>query len=154
AVSHPLRRSTRLSTMHETTGDSFPKTKGRLIHWAAAYDLVAWVYMLGREGAFREKVLDLAHVQRGESVLDIGCGTETLAIAARRRVGAGGSVSGVDASPEMIARATKKAEKKDLAVDFRNAAVEALPFADESFDAVLSTLMLHHLPRPAREQCV
>jgi ubiquinone/menaquinone biosynthesis C-methylase UbiE len=39
-------------------------------------------------------------------------------------------------------------------VTFTNGVVEGLPFPGEHFDTVLSTLMLHHLPRAAREQCV
>ena len=58
--------------------------------------------MLGREGAFREKVLDLVRLKTGESVLDVGCGTGTLAIAAKRRVGPTGKVYGIDPSTEMI----------------------------------------------------
>jgi ubiquinone/menaquinone biosynthesis C-methylase UbiE len=54
----------------------------------------------------------------------------------------------------MIAKASKKAKKAGVEVVFKNAMVQALPFQDESFDAVLSTLMLHHLPPAAREQCV
>jgi ubiquinone/menaquinone biosynthesis C-methylase UbiE len=83
----------------------------------------------------------------------VGCGTGTLAIAAKQRVGPTGKVYGIDASPEMIARASKKARKAGVEVVFKNGVVEALPFADASFDAVLSTLMLHHLPPEARQQC-
>jgi ubiquinone/menaquinone biosynthesis C-methylase UbiE len=109
--------------------------------------------MFGREGAFREKVIDLAHLRPGESVLDVGCGTGTLAIAAKRRVGSVGKVCGIDASPEMISRASKKARRAGLEVVFKNEAVEALSFPDAHFDAVLSTLMLHHLPVKTRERC-
>jgi len=98
-------------------------------------------------------VLDLARVVPGETVLDIGCGTGTLAIAAGRRVGPAGSVFGIDASPEMIARASGKVRKAGLEIDLRRGIVEALPFPDAHFDVVLSTLVLHHLPRKAREQC-
>ena len=63
-----------------------------------------------------------------------------------------GAVHGIDASPEMIARATRKARKARIDVTFRTAVAEALPFPDRTFDVVLSTLMLHHLPRPTREQ--
>ena len=132
---------------------SAPGTKGRVLHSAAGYDLLAWLLLLGRERAFRERVVRLARLQPGQSVLDIGCGTGSLAIAAKRRVGPSGMVHGIDASPEMIARAKKKASKAGLDVSFTNGVVEALPFPDGHFDAVLSTLMLHHLPREARQQC-
>ena len=133
---------------------SAPVTSSIVLHSARVYDFLAQVMMLGREGAFREKVLDLARIKVGESVLDVGCGTGTLAIAAKRRVGQGGDVLGIDVSPEMIARARKKASKAALKIDFRNEAIEALPFADAQFDGVLSTLMLHHMPAKVREQGV
>ena len=75
------------------------------------------------------------------------------AIAAMRRVGTSGRVCGVDASPEMLARAEKKANKAAVEVIFERGVVEALPFADYQFDAVLSTVMLHHLGCEARQQC-
>jgi SAM-dependent methyltransferase len=88
-----------------------PRTKGLVIHWAARYDLLAWLLTRGREGAFRERLIGLAGLEPGNSVLDIGCGTGTLAIAATRHVGPTGAVVGIDASPQMIARATRKAAK-------------------------------------------
>jgi ubiquinone/menaquinone biosynthesis C-methylase UbiE len=129
-----------------------PRTTGIVIHWAWRYDLLLWAISLGRERALRQKQIDLAGIQPGESVLDVGCGTGTLAIAAKRRVGQSGKVYGIDASPEMIARARKKAGKAGLELAFEAAAIEALPFPDATFDVVLSTLMLHHLPDGARHQ--
>jgi len=133
---------------------SVPSTTGRLIHWAFGYDLLLSIVSLGRERAYRERALNLANLKMGESVLDVGCGTGTLAIVAKRHVGPTGTVCGIDASPEMIARATKKARKVGVDVVFKNAAAEALPFSDAQFDVVLSTAMLHHLPRKPRQQCV
>jgi ubiquinone/menaquinone biosynthesis C-methylase UbiE len=130
-----------------------PATRGRVLHWAAAYDLLAWLLLLGRERPFRERLVRLARLEPGESVLDIGCGTGSLAIAAKRRVGLQGSVQGIDASPEMIARARRKARKAGVDVTFTTGVVEKLPFPEARFDAVLSTLMLHHLPAAARDQC-
>jgi ubiquinone/menaquinone biosynthesis C-methylase UbiE len=132
---------------------AIPNTMGRLIHWAFLYDLLLWFMSFGGEQKFRAKALDLAELKPGESVLDVGCGTGTLAIVAKRRVGPGGSVYGIDASPEMIARAERKAKKFGVEVRFKNTLAEALPFSAAQFDVVLSTVMLHHLPRKIRRQC-
>lgn len=130
-----------------------PQTSGMVVHWAARYDLLIWLLTLGREPAFRENLLRLARVNTGESVLDVGCGTGTLAIAAKRHVGTEGRVCGIDASPEMIARARKKADKAGLEIAFDTGVAEALPFHDGEFDVVLNTAMLHHLPKDVRQQC-
>jgi ubiquinone/menaquinone biosynthesis C-methylase UbiE len=140
--------------MGTTAAQSVPTTKGLVLHRAFLYDMLLWFLSRGKEGEMREKALGLARLASAENVLDIGCGTGTLAIAAKRHVGERGMACGVDASPQMLARAIKKARKAGLDVDFRNAAVEALPFRDSQFDVVLSTLMLHHLPGKLREQCI
>ena len=133
-------------------GNERPSTTGLLLHSAVTYDLMVWFITRGRENALREEMLRLARLQQGESVLDVGCGTGSLAVAAKRKVGPAGAVYGVDASPEMIARANKKARKAGVEVTFKNAFAQSLPFQDGTFDAVLSTVMLHHLPRPARKE--
>ena len=129
-------------------------TRNGVIRWAAQYDLLIKLFTLGRERAMRERMLDLARVARGDWVLDVGCGTGTLAIAAKRRVGDAGTVDGVDASPQMIERAHKKAKRVHSAAVFRVALAESLPFETSRFDVVLSTVMLHHLPRAVRAQAI
>jgi ubiquinone/menaquinone biosynthesis C-methylase UbiE len=130
-----------------------PGTTGLVLHSPARYDLLVWLLTLGRERSFREKTLRFARLEPGESVLDVGCGTGTLAIAAKRHVGPTGTVYGIDASPEMISRAAIKARKAGVEVAFNIGTAQALPFPDARFDALLSTLMLHHLPRNARQRC-
>jgi len=130
-----------------------PKTSGLVLHKAMQYDLLLWLLTLGRERRFRERALGLARLSAGESVLDIGCGTGTLAIAAKRQIGPNGYVCGIDASAEMIRRASGKARKAGADVAFQIALVESLPFSDGTFDVVLSTLMLHHLPGTLRNRC-
>jgi SAM-dependent methyltransferase len=104
-------------------------------------------------GYLSNDLLGPAHLAAGESVLDVGCGTGTLAIVAKGQVGADGKVFGIDASPAMVARASSKAAKAGVDVCFKTAVVERLRFPDARFDVVLSTLMLHHLPRKLRQQC-
>jgi ubiquinone/menaquinone biosynthesis C-methylase UbiE len=133
--------------------ESFRGQRG-VVRWAARYDLLIWLLTLGREKAFREKLLIPARLTAGESVLDVGCGTGSLALAAKRQVGEGGSVSGIDASPEMIERARIKARKAGIEGTFEIASADALPFSDARFDVVLSTVMLHHLPRAMRSAAV
>lgn len=128
------------------------ETTGRVLHSAKAYDLMAWLLTFGREPAFRERVLDLAELARGDTVLDVGSGTGALALRAKKRVGANGYVCGIDASAEMVLAAQRKARKARVDAEFQRAIVEELPFEPARFDAVLSTLMLHHLPHLARIQ--
>lgn len=143
---HPLKEASNRNPVSGTTG--------LIIRWPARYDLLIWLITLGRERAFREKLVHLAQLKAGESVLDIGCGTGSLVIAAKRRVGERGTVIGIDASAQMLARARKKAKKAGVEIEFRNEIAEALSFQDAHFDVVLSTVMLHHLPEEARKKCV
>lgn len=124
------------------------------MHWAAPYDLLIWLVTLGRERRFRQRLLQPAQLKSGESVLDVGCGSGSLAIVAKRHVGAKGSVYGIDASEAMIRRARRRAKKAGADVTFDSALAQSLPFPDARFDVVLSTVMLHHLPRKIREESV
>jgi ubiquinone/menaquinone biosynthesis C-methylase UbiE len=123
---------------------------GAVLHSAVFYDLTVYLALWGRERTFREQLLELARLRSGESVLDVGCGTGSLAILAKKRVGSTASVCGVDASPEMIARARFKARRAHAEVRFEVAAAQALPYPQAQFDVALSTIMLHHLGRSGR----
>jgi demethylmenaquinone methyltransferase/2-methoxy-6-polyprenyl-1,4-benzoquinol methylase/phosphoethanolamine N-methyltransferase len=100
----------------------------------------------------RQKTINLARIQPGEKVLDVGCGTGTLAMEVARRVGRVGSFAGIDPSTEQIAWARSKAVRHNVQVEFQIGVIEQLPFPDQSFDAVLSTLMMHHLPAPLKRR--
>ena len=69
-----------------------------------------------------------------------------MTIPAKERIGATGKAAGIDPAPEMITVAQQKAQRKGLEIDFRIGVIEALPFPDNTFDAVTSSLMMHHLP--------
>ena len=130
--------------MHQKTA-SAPQTAGRVLHAARWYDLFGTVISFGRDKAIRGKLVELAAPAPGEQVLDIGCGTGTLALALKASMGTG-EVHGIDASPEMIGVAREKAAKVGSEIDFQVALIEAIPFPDATFDLVTSSLMLHHLP--------
>lgn len=123
-----------------------PRTRGSVIHWANWYDAAVNLLMLGHAASLREQTIALASPAPGESVLEVGCGTGEIALRARARVGAGGSVMGIDPSPEMIDVARRKASEARLNIEYRIGVLEALPYPDNSFDIVFSSLMMHHLP--------
>jgi ubiquinone/menaquinone biosynthesis C-methylase UbiE len=123
---------------------------GATLHAPRFYDWLAAVYCLGREGKMRGRTLDVAGVAAGERVLDVCCGTGTLALAAKGRVGVTGSVNGIDASEQMVARARSKAARRGLPVTFEIASAQSLPFPEATFDVAICSLALHHLPDDAR----
>jgi ubiquinone/menaquinone biosynthesis C-methylase UbiE len=122
------------------------ETEGNTVSWAFFYDLLVKGILLGKEEKLRKSIVDLAQIQPGEKVLDVGCGTGSLAITAKLKAGASVEIYGRDAAPEMIARARQKAAKAGVDIDFQAGLVEALDFPDDTFDVVLSSFMVHHLP--------
>jgi ubiquinone/menaquinone biosynthesis C-methylase UbiE len=132
---------------------SAPRTRGIIAFPAWLYDLVArWFVMGGREQEFRRMTVDLAQLQPGETVLDVGCGTGTLALAAYDRVGETGRVCGIDPSVQLLAGARRKAARRNLPITFQLGGIEQLTFPDQLFDVVLSTFMMHHVPDDLKRQ--
>jgi ubiquinone/menaquinone biosynthesis C-methylase UbiE len=131
-------------------------TKGLVINMGWRYDLFEWVIdpllFRGQLRTLWRRTIDLARLQPGEHALDVGCGTGTLALAVARRVSASGRVVGIDPSAQQIARARAKAAGRHVPIEFQIAVIEQLPFPNQTFDIVFSTLMMHHLPAPLKRQ--
>jgi ubiquinone/menaquinone biosynthesis C-methylase UbiE len=122
-----------------------PETRGITIDWLApVYDQLCWVMGLGL--AMRRRTLALAELERGERVLDVGCGTGVLTRLAAEAVGPGGLAVGIDPGPAMIGVARLKAARTRSRATFELGVIERLAFGDGTFDVVLSSFMLHHLP--------
>jgi ubiquinone/menaquinone biosynthesis C-methylase UbiE len=122
-----------------------PRTRGVTLNWAVPwYDTVCSIFGLGK--LFRDRTLAIASLRPGDHVLDVGCGTGVLTRRAADAVGPTGEVWGIDPAPDMIRIAMQAATQTRNPGRFKVAAIEALPFADASFDAALASLVIHHLP--------
>jgi SAM-dependent methyltransferase len=130
----------------QTMLSEVPHTEGRTIRWARLYDLGTRVMSFGRLSALHRRMVELAGITQGERILDVGCGPGRLAIVAGSVAGSGGESCGIDPAPEMVELARQNAARARVRARFDVGVIEALPYPDDHFDVVLSSLMLHHLP--------
>ena len=117
--------------------------------YTPGYSEVAAAFMARRRlepnGAFF-----IPYLKSGISVLDCGCGRGTITRDIARQI-APGKVTGLDFNADQVAVATRDAKSQGIAnVEFRQGSVYALPFADNSFDAVFSHALLEHLKEPVK----
>ena len=133
--------------MHnEPKSGNGPETTGLTLHWAPQYDFFSTLMGMGVNRPNSRMVIEMAGVKSGDSVLDVGCGTGSLTLTAKTYAGAGGIVQGIDASPEMIDVARKKARQADSDVVFDVGLIEKISFPDAIFNVAVSRLVIHHLP--------
>lgn len=127
---------------HLHAGEPQANTIGQMGKWAPYYDSLLRLVTIGRERTLREMTITLAQIKPGDKVLEVGCGTGTLNMAAKAQVGSSGEVYGIDAAPEMIEVARKKVSQANVDVDFRVEQVENITFPDNQFDVVLCSFMI------------
>jgi SAM-dependent methyltransferase len=107
----------------------------------------------GRDPTFtqwRETYLDRLALAPSAQVLDLGCGTGVVTRGIAARAGFTGQIVGLDHSPRLIEEARRLAAEEDAAngVTFEVGDVEALPFADANFDAVVAHTTISHVGDP------
>ncbi len=104
-----------------------------------------------RDIRYKSRLIKKAQIQAGQRVLDLGCGTGTLAIMAKKAQRKA-EVFGLDADPEMLKKAHVKRDQAKLKITFDVGFTNDLPYPDASFDRILSSIMIHHLKTPDKEK--
>ena len=99
-----------------------------------------------REKTFKRALIEQANLERNPDVLDLGCGTGSL-LAQLKSTYPECKCTGLDGDPMILEIARRKTEGEGLDVHFDQAMSFDMPYPDDSFDRVLSSLFFHHLTR-------
>lgn len=104
-----------------------------------------------RDVRYKNILIEQADIRAGQNVLDLGCGTGTLAIMVKQKHPSA-EVSGLDADPDMLKVARYKSSQAKAPVKFDVGFTNNLPYPDQVFDRVLSSIMIHHLKTPDKKK--
>ena len=128
--------------MTKNRDEYIPALKYRLL--TSLYDpLLYWVL---RESKFKRCLVEQAGIESGHQVLDLGCGTGTLALLIKRTQQEA-EVVGLDGDPKVLEIAKAKVARSGQEITMDYGMAFDLPYPDDSFDRVLSSLLFHHLTR-------
>lgn len=136
---------------HAGHGSPSPRAERHMGHWRL-YDLVGQVFFAGRRRRVFARLAAESGARPGDRVLDVGCGTGYFTRIMAGAVGPAGTALGVDSSGEALARARRVARLPNCT--FSEGRAEALDAPDGSFDVLVTSLMIHHLPEEQRSRAV
>ncbi len=118
----------------------------RYQQWARVYDWLTPQYLLGAEKRLRKETIALLHLQRGQTILDIACGTGRNFPGILERIAPSGRLVGVDYTGAMLARAQDRIQREGWQnVELIQADAARIKLNQE-FDAALSTLAMGVIP--------
>jgi ubiquinone/menaquinone biosynthesis C-methylase UbiE len=117
-----------------------------------SYDSYMRKITLGREQALRQMTVSLAQVKPGDCILEVGCGTGTLTLAAKRQAGPSGKAFGIDVIPGMIELSQRKAAQANEDITFQLGSVDDIPFSENLFDVVMCSFMIFHMSEDTRRK--
>lgn len=126
--------------------------RSQMAQMANSYDSYMQRVTLGREHVLREVTVNLAHIKPGDQVLEVGCGTGTLSLATKQKVGLAGKVHGIDMIPQMIEISQRKAAQAGADIAFQLGSIDDIPFTANRFDAVLCSFMIFHMSEGVRRK--
>lgn len=136
-------------------GKPHADTPGVTIATPRAYELFGDVCFFGRRNRAFGRLAALSRAEAGDRVLDVGCGTGHLTRHMAAQVGPTGKVTGVDPSPPVLDYARRTRQRPGGApCTYREGIAESLDLPDASFDTVVTSLMLHHLPEELRPKAL
>lgn len=119
--------------------------------WVRHYDTIVAVITLGKAKSIHQQTVELAALQPGQTVLDIGCGTGFLLLEAEKVIGHQGTAVGLDVEPAMIEQAKRRAAKTHSHATFGVASIDQIPYPENSFDVAIQSLVFHHLTEAQKE---
>jgi ubiquinone/menaquinone biosynthesis C-methylase UbiE len=126
--------------------------KSQMEKMVPSYDSYMRKMTFGRERTLRERTVSLAQVKPGDCVLEVGCGTGTLTLAAKRQAGPSGQAFGIDIIPGMIELSQRKAAEAHENVTFRLGSIDDIPFLANQFDVVMCSFMIFHMSETIRRK--
>jgi ubiquinone/menaquinone biosynthesis C-methylase UbiE len=132
--------------------DEDQSMKSQMEKMVSSYDSYMRIMTFGRERTLRETTVNLAQVKPGDGILEVGCGTGTLTLAARRQAGPAGRAFGIDVLPGMIELSQRKAAQANADVTFQAGSIDDIPFPANQFDVVMCSFMIFHMSETVRRK--
>lgn len=126
--------------------------KSQMEQMVDSYDSYMKKVTFGKEQVLREMTVNLAQIKAGDSVLEVGCGTGTLTLAAKRRAGPTGEAFGIDLIPGMVEASQRKAAQAGEKITFQSGSIDNIPFSENRFDAVMCSFMIFHMSDETRRK--
>ena len=140
------------SDLTDSQTDEDRAMRSQMEQMVGSYDSYMKWMTLGQERALREMTVSLAQVKPGDCVLEVGCGTGTLTLAAKRQAGPSGKAFGIDVIPGMIELSQRKAAQANENITFQLGSIDDIPFSENQFDVVLCSFMIFHMSEKTRRK--